>query len=93
MNVDIETSHSENPLQQMPAQLVKYLEDLEKRSEEERRREIHERFRNIRCFQHILGTSTQFKLSYEKCIRINCCQCKRFFPLLNRFNQSLQRCT
>ncbi len=50
-----------------PPQLIKYLENLDQRLQEEQRREIHEQFRNVRCFQHILGTSTGFKLIYDKC--------------------------
>lgn len=50
-----------------PPQVIQYLQNLDKRLQEERRREIHERFRNIRCFQHILGISTTFKLIHDKC--------------------------
>lgn len=49
-----------------PPLVIKYLQNLDKRLHEERQREICERFRNIRCFQHVLGTSTSFKLIYDK---------------------------
>lgn len=50
-----------------PLALIQYLQNLDQRIEEERKREIHEQFRNIRCFQNILGTSTSFKLQYDRC--------------------------
>lgn len=50
-----------------PPLLIQYLQNLDSRLQEDRKREIHERFRNIRCFQRILGTSTSFKLIYDKC--------------------------
>ncbi|KAJ6643082.1 hypothetical protein Bhyg_08038, partial [Pseudolycoriella hygida] len=68
MIVEIDTPHSEDKVSvnQLQSQLVSYLHDLDKRLQEERKKEVHERFRNIRCFQHILGSSTQFKLVYNK---------------------------
>lgn len=50
----------------VPPQLIKYLESLDQSSEHERNREIREQFRSVRCFQSILGTSTAFKLIYDK---------------------------
>jgi len=48
------------------AQLIQYLASCDNRLQEERKKEIHERFRNIQCFQQILGTSKSFKLTYNK---------------------------
>lgn len=50
-----------------PAQLSQYLQDLDERIEEERKKEIHEQFRNVRCFQNILGPSPSFNLIDNRC--------------------------
>lgn len=51
----------------VPSQLMKYLASLDERMQEEINREIDEQFRNVRCFKNVLGTSTTFKLIYDKC--------------------------
>lgn len=70
MNTENKTSEnvtiSQVVVEIVPPQLIKYLNALDNSLEEERKREIHEQFRNVRCFQHVLGTTISFKLVYDK---------------------------
>lgn len=47
-------------------QMIQALRNLEQElTENQRIAEIHARFRELRCFQHILGTSTSFQMEFR----------------------------